>query len=35
MATPKLEGWDSAGKIEYGSEHALCLFDSEEAAGGF
>jgi hypothetical protein len=35
MATPKLEGRDSAGKIEYGREHALCLFDSEEAARGF
>jgi hypothetical protein len=35
MATPKPEGRDSAGKIEYGNEHALCLFDSEEAARGF
>ncbi len=32
MATPIPEGRDPAGKIEYGSEHALCLFDSEEAA---
>jgi hypothetical protein len=35
MATPTPEGRDPAGKIEYGSEHALCLFDSEEAARGF
>ena len=35
MATPKPEGRDPAGKIEYGSEQALCLFDSEEAARGF
>jgi hypothetical protein len=35
MATPIPEGRDPAGKIEYGSEHALCLFDSEEAARGF
>lgn len=35
MATPKPEGWDSVGKPEYGSEQALCLFDSEEAARGF
>lgn len=35
MATPKPEGWDSAGKPKYGSEQALCLFDSEEAARGF
>ncbi len=35
MATPKPEGRDPAGKIEYGSDHALCLFDSEEAAREF
>ncbi len=35
MATPVSEGRGSAGKIEYGSEHALCLFDSEEAARAF
>lgn len=35
MATPKPEGRDSAGKLEYGGEQALCLFDSEEAARGF
>lgn len=35
MATPKSEGRDSAGKLKHGSEQALCLFDSEEAARGF
>ncbi|CAA9404722.1 MAG: hypothetical protein AVDCRST_MAG78-47 [uncultured Rubrobacteraceae bacterium] len=36
MATPKPEGPNPAGKkTEHGSEHALCLFDSEEAARGF
>jgi len=35
MATPIPEGRDPAGKIEYGSEHALCFFNSEEAARGF
>ena len=35
MATPVPEGRDYTGEIEYGSEHALCLFDSEEAARGF
>ena len=35
MATPKPEGRDARGEIEHGSEHALCLFDSEEAARGF
>ena len=35
MATPVPEGRGSTSKIEYGSEHALCLFDSEEAARGF
>ncbi|MCA1740158.1 MAG: hypothetical protein LC740_15430 [Actinobacteria bacterium] len=35
MATPKPEGRDSAGNLKHGSEQALCLFDSEEAARGF
>jgi hypothetical protein len=35
MAMPKPEARDSAGKLQYGSEQALCLFDSEEAARGF
>jgi hypothetical protein len=35
MAMPKLEARDSAGELQHGSEQALCLFDSEEAARGF
>ena len=35
MAMPKPEGRDLAGKPKYGSEQALCLFDSEEAARDF
>ncbi len=35
MATPKPEVRNSVGELEYGGEHALCLFDSEEAARGF
>lgn len=35
MAMPKPEGQDFADESKYGSEQALCLFDSEEAARGF
>jgi hypothetical protein len=35
MAMPKPETRDSAAKLQYGSEQALCLFDSEEAAREF